>query len=607
MRLHQLTIEGFRGYLEPTSFTLEAFTSIIGRNDVGKSTLLEALRIFFDEEKPDAEDLNVRSQERIIRISCQFEDLPYEVVLDAQARTTLAKEHLLNAAGRLEILKEYDLSTAKMAVRVFALALHPVVAGANDLLQLNNAKLKARAREIGAALEEVDERVNSDIRNSIWRHVGALNLQPTKVPLSEEDGKKIWAQIQRYLPAFALFQADRPSRDDDSEITDPLDAAVKEAVRAMEGELDKIKEAVRARVEAVAQQTLEKLREMDASLADALRPTPKAEPKWASFKFSLTDQNAVPINKRGSGVRRLILLNFFRAEAERRQAESGAPGIIYAIEEPESSQHPVNQKMLINALIDLSEASGVQVIVTTHVPGIASLVPSSGIRYVRRDELLHPRIVDVDDEILRVVADQLGVLPDNRVRLLLYVEGPTDVICLEHLSRLYGHIDLATDPRVAFVVTGGGTLKHWVNRRYLRGLHKREVHFYDRDNEAGYQAQVDEVNGRGNGDFALLTCKREIENYLHPDAILNALNVRIAVDDDCDVPLLVAQQIHLMADGARPWDQLDDADIKKKASNAKRRLCGEAASRMTLPMLQERDAKGTLDGLFRRIQAMLAE
>jgi putative ATP-dependent endonuclease of the OLD family len=40
---------------------------------------------------------------------------------------------------------------------------------------------------------------------------------------------------------------------------------------------------------------------------------------------------------------------------------------------------------------------------------------------------------------------------------------------------------LENDPRVAFVVTGGGNLKHWVNERYLVKLKRLEVHIYDRD------------------------------------------------------------------------------------------------------------------------------
>ena len=46
---------------------------------------------------------------------------------------------------------------------------------------------------------------------------------------------------------------------------------------------------------------------------------------------SISGDEDIPINKRGSGVKRLILLNFFRAQAERRRDEINSEGIIYEI------------------------------------------------------------------------------------------------------------------------------------------------------------------------------------------------------------------------------------------------------------------------------------
>ena len=123
MRISSVLIEKFRGYLDPTPLSVGAFTSIVGRNDVGKSTLLEALEIFFNGGKPDADDANIRARGQPTRISCLFENLPAEVVLDARAPTTLADEFLLNADG----VKEYDLGASRIKAKVFARANHPTV------------------------------------------------------------------------------------------------------------------------------------------------------------------------------------------------------------------------------------------------------------------------------------------------------------------------------------------------------------------------------------------------------------------------------------------------------------------------------------------------
>ncbi|WP_394851995.1 AAA family ATPase [Lactiplantibacillus plantarum] len=57
---------------------------------------------------------------------------------------------------------------------------------------------------------------------------------------------------------------------------------------------------------------------MDNSLSNDLNADFK-QPNWSSvFKFNLDTDSGIPLNKRGSGVRRLILLNFFRPEARRK-------------------------------------------------------------------------------------------------------------------------------------------------------------------------------------------------------------------------------------------------------------------------------------------------
>jgi predicted ATP-dependent endonuclease of OLD family len=66
----------------------------------------------------------------------------------------------------------------------------------------------------------------------------------------------------------------------------------------------------------------------------------------------------------------MILLSFFLNEVDRRKTEEGLADIIYAFEEPETSQHPNHQEILVNAFNELSNENGVQVILTTHSPYI---------------------------------------------------------------------------------------------------------------------------------------------------------------------------------------------------------------------------------------------
>jgi predicted ATP-dependent endonuclease of OLD family len=610
MRLLAMSVDNFRSYNQRVVVPIGSFTAIIGRNDVGKSTLLEALEIFFNNQltKIDQSDPCVHNAGKVVEIGCIFDELPESLTIDAKSITTLATEHLLNAGGQLELVKRFDCRPKTPKEEIFARANYPVAAQLSDLLQLKNDGLKARAREVGVSFDSsVDLRSNSSLRDAIRRVVGDADRAERLIPLAEEDGKKIWDQLQKQLPAFALFQADRPSKDDDPEIADPMKAAVSAAVREVEADLEQIKQRVQRSAMEVAQRTLAKLREMDPHLARELTPSFKAEPKWDGFKLSLTGDDQIPINKRGSGVRRLILLNFFRAEAERRREANLTRQVIYAIEEPESSQHPDNQVMLVKALLALSEDPQTQVLMTTHVPAIAGLVPTESVRFVSRDATGHPVIQSGTEQVLDAVTASLGLYPDKRARLAIFVEGPHDICFLSQVSRIYSAhnpnlIDISNNQNIAFIPTGGGNLKHWVEKRYLQSAGMIEVHIYDRDSEKNpkYAKQVADVNGRGTRDIAFLTKRREMENYIHPACIQEEYrpdyDVIVEVTDWCDVPAQVAAIVYNASAGPKPWEELETEKREAKISRAKQRLNTGAVVRMTIAQLLEVDRDGEILG-----------
>ncbi len=82
MKLVSITLENFRGYKEPTTLLVDsAFTGITGKNDAGKSTVLEALDIFFGKSNIDKEDKNIDSYGSA-KVTCTFDDYPIFLSLD---------------------------------------------------------------------------------------------------------------------------------------------------------------------------------------------------------------------------------------------------------------------------------------------------------------------------------------------------------------------------------------------------------------------------------------------------------------------------------------------------------------------------------------------
>ena len=370
MKLKRIRIRNFRCYQEEISIDFNDITALVGRNDAGKSTIMDALDIFLNDSNPDKDDASKNGNGADLTIIGEFELVSDQAIIDDTVPTSLADEYLLNNEGRLEIHKKYSgqLQSPK-CTDISAFANHPSIENASDLLLLKRPQLRARANQLGVNLEGVDQNINMQLRSAIRNHIGDLNPTERLIPLNEENGKKVWDSLKTQLPVFALFKSDRASTDQDPEAQDPLKSAVKEAIKAKEEELNAVFSYVEEEVKKIADATLEKLREMDPSLASELNPQ-FSKPSWANlFKASITGDEGIPINKRGSGVKRLILLNFFRAKAENQATETGRTNIIYGIEEPETSQHPNNQRLLLKALTELSLAH--QVIISTHTPMLA--------------------------------------------------------------------------------------------------------------------------------------------------------------------------------------------------------------------------------------------
>ncbi len=531
MKLRALKLTNFRGYQTTTLVPIdEAMTGIVGRNDFGKSTILEALAIFFeiDGAKSDKSDVNCFSNADFFEITCEFYDLPLSFILDENVETTLMNEYLLNANGNFEIVKIFKASTGKLD-KTFIRCEHPSDENLSNLLGLKIVELKKLGEQLGVSDAVLDKRVSSLWRNAVRTSVVPIRCQETLLDVDKSfsaESKSIWGKIQAYLPTYALFKADRESSDGDPEAKNPLQQTVKDAHATLQVQITALELQIEASVLDVANRTLDKLREMAPELANELTPRFKEKPKW-TFNFTLDGENGIPINKRGSGVRRLILLNFFRAEAE-KVAVGENRNIIYAIEEPETSQHPNYQMMLMKALLEHQD--GRQIIVTTHVPALAGLIPVEGIRFITKDEQGIPTIKMPDDNVLKDVAESLGILPETgieRAKAIVLVEGRSDITFLKHTAKQLkstGHVthDLEDKNIIPIHVGGCGNVKHWVTHRLADELGLPWCVFLDSDIGDPFQFKNNqkrrlEVEGLGRPFYS--TRKREIENYLCPELI----------------------------------------------------------------------------------------
>lgn len=459
MKIKSMRFKNFRSYREEVFVEFGDLTAFVGKNDIGKSTILEALDIFFNDGKGviklDKDDINKQALlegDNQIVISVCFEELPSNIVIDSTNETTLQSEYLLNARGQLEVIKKYPNAGKE---KVFVKASHPRNSNCSDLLQKKDSDLRAIIGSHNIGCE--DRSKNAVMRSSIWNHFnGDLQLEEIELDVTKGETKSIWEKLQTYLPMYTLFQSDRKNSDGDSEVQDPLKEAVRQILNDsnLKEKFSSIASEVEAKLREVVDRTLEKIREMNPDVANSLHPViPSSESlKWADvFKsVSISGDEDIPINKRGSGVKRLILLNFFRAEAERRRAALNVPSIIYAIEEPETSQHTAHQKKLVAAFLSLSQAANTQILMTTHSSSL-----------VKELEFHHLRLVSIiagEKTIQAVTAGHLPYPSLNEVNFLAFSETTE-----EYHNELYGYIE--AEGHLFSFKSGRPTMRYLKDRR----------------------------------------------------------------------------------------------------------------------------------------------
>lgn len=439
MKIEKIKIKNFRGYKDEVEIEFGDLTAFVGKNDIGKSTVLEALEIFFNDSKGvvklDKDDINKQalvSGDNEIIISVSFGELPTTIVIDSTNETTLLSEYLLNTNGQLEVIKKYP--NAKASPNIFIKANHPTNNECKDLLLKKNSDLQKIIKDKSITCS--DNTRNAIMRTAIWNHYSTdLRLSEIELDITKGDTtKSIWEQLKNYLPLYSLFQSDRKNSDGDNEVQDPLKEAVKQILSdsTLKTKFFEIATEVEKKLKEVSERTLEKLKEMNPEIADSLNPIiPTSESlKWADvFKnVSISGDEGIPINKRGSGVKRLILLNFFRAEAERRKTVEKIPSIVYAIEEPETSQHTEHQKKLISAFLTLAGTANTQVVITTHSPAL-----------VKELEFEHLRLIKSTSSgktIVPVLPHTLPYPSLNEVNFLAFSETTE-----EYHNELYGFIE----------------------------------------------------------------------------------------------------------------------------------------------------------------------
>ncbi|EEO5870413.1 ATP-binding protein, partial [Listeria monocytogenes] len=468
------------------------------------------------------------------------------LTLDSTAVTSFTKECLLNSSKNLELILRINIDKDATSVSVSSIMRlirceYFKIYKDKPLILMKNSELKKCIKEeIGET--KVDTKINHLMREELHNNLNDKEKVTVEMDINSLEGaKKTWGKISEILPVYQIFRVDRSNNDGDKDVQDPIKAVTAEATKNIEKDFERISEHVLEEVNKMLEKTIEKMKEFSEFSESNLKPVMTVKKIDSLFSFNIDTDEGIPLNKRGSGVRRLVLLSYFRAEVERLLNKSAKKSVIYAIEEPETSQHPNYQKMIIESLIEIAGMEKRQVIVTTHSSDIAGLLDVDNINLIE-EENKFPTIKEyTKNEKATKIIESLGELPPIVNHLVVVVEGENDRRFLSNIGKIEEFRELIDiDRDISIVCANGSYIENWIKRSYLDNSKIPVLIISDNDVDK-YSTAIKEMKSDENiTKFATLLSYQTMENYVPTHLINKYFNIELNDTKEIKVNDIVA-------------------------------------------------------------------
>ncbi|PCJ81191.1 MAG: hypothetical protein COA49_05640 [Bacteroidetes bacterium] len=532
MKIKEITIENYRGIKNFQKIQLSNFTSIVGRNDSGKSIVLNAVASFLNIKDYPVTHYDFNELENPITIECCFEKENIAEILEAKIKTKIKK-----ADGLEEFLVDILIDN-RLTIRKIINA--PKKAFDSEQILISDYDSDDFSFLYGKSDDELNqilEKYGIEIpvegkgRNSKIEKIKYIkeycqdNAIPTINRYIDDEYK-----VTSLLPDVELFVSDYG-----------LEADTKfKSNSVSEIQLYLTEESKEEKKLALVQQEIENEMQKEATsvksyMQDYVSSLNKVEIKptisWkdaiksvdVSFQFD-GDDKLIPMSHKGTGYRRLFMVARFRYLAEKKKGNN----IVYLIEEPETFLHPSAQEDLINAFNDLSEDN--QILISTHSPVFVGATDISSVVLCKKEEQSIYETTTEENKIdfINEIIQELGVKPSFNLRddfdKILFVEGKDDLEFYKKVT--FELIGKDLEEKVLILPVGGSSVDSFVNISYFKN-NGRDL-FLILDSDKGLlirDPRKPEIQIKSSDNFnenfgkSYLLKKSNIESYFHPRAL----------------------------------------------------------------------------------------
>lgn len=545
MFISKIALTNYRGVKERREINLSRFSSIVGKNDAGKTIVLNAIATFLDVKNFAITSTDFNELDRPITMEFVFTSSELIDMLSTKIKSKVKKTEGLDEFIQDFIFDETIVYKREVNSQGKSWTSERVLL--NDFVKDDLKGLYFKSdEEISVIIESntIQIPVEGKGRNS-----KAEKIKHIKLHFSDEPRANFWIiddmKIGSLFPDVEMFKADYGLEADTkfktASVTEIEGYFIREQARleVFQNEINVEMQKEAEILKSYMQEYASNLQDIDIKPNIAWKDAIKSVD--VSFQFN-GDDKFIPMTHKGTGYRRLFMVARFRYLAEKSKGNN----IIYLIEEPETFLHPTAQQDLLKALKELSQDN--QVVTTTHSPVFAGATDVEGVILCTKagQSNYENVIVGNEQDFLFKIIDELGIKPSFNLRdnfdKILFVEGQDDGTFYKLIASTLLNMDLKN---ILILPCGGSSVESFINIEYFK-KNGREL-FLILDSDKGLKVRdpkkpmlQQQLVDKFNSDFgqAYSLKKSNIEYYFHPDALkryyfhLQDEDIKIFEDDE---------------------------------------------------------------------------
>ncbi len=410
MNLSKLEIWNFRS-IEHVSIDIGNLTSVIGENNAGKSSILRAIELFYEESirSINEEYFFFKDQTKPIEIALTFDSLT-----DDEKNQKYIKHWICNDAVRIKKEIVCDAESKKYSMVLYGWQRKPVEQHF-DLSQFDDFKsnIKKIVMDLGSPDYFLNDKGN--VTQQSYKDGVNQHIEEGQVELGDPGWLKnpggLKENFSSLLPRFYFVPAIRDANDESkttqqtifgkliSDLTNRI-VSKNPKFEEVKQQLDGLKKYLNKAENGDDEDRLSEIKELEKNLSDTISEnipnskveieiiTPELIDLFKDTKIRLDDSLSTSIESKGHGLQRALVFAYIRAYAKTLNTITDAEGDTYrnfilGIEEPELCLHPNGQRKMLNVLENISLHD--QVVFCTHSNFFANMFDYNNIVIVRRN------------------------------------------------------------------------------------------------------------------------------------------------------------------------------------------------------------------------------